>query len=93
MKSRCWSYTWQDTRRQGKRSVCVERSEVRLPYLFDELSCAVLGDEAGELLEECSREGRGEVEVDRLVQALVEVLVEHKMNSVSNMTYEMRGRM
>ena len=76
MKSRCWSYTWQDTRRQGKRSVCVGCSEMRLPYLFDELSSAVLGDEAGELLEECSREGRGEVEVDRLVETLVQVLEE-----------------
>lgn len=42
--------------------------------LLDELSRSILSDEAGELLEESSWEGGGEVEVNRLVEALIEVL-------------------
>lgn len=43
--------------------------------LFYELSGSIFGDESGEFFEESSRKGGGEVEMNRLVETLLEVLV------------------
>jgi hypothetical protein len=43
-------------------------------YLIHTLDCAVLCDQSGKLLEEWPGDGGSEVDVDRLVQILAEIL-------------------